>query len=368
MGREVDQHEPHSHPVHGPHPKHELHRGHPRGDARERPKRLLSPACPQHQQQRREQEIEVLLDRQGPRVIPEAGQVVLHEQQLRSHQPQPGRGAGPRPEGDRHQDEDPERRVDLEPAADQEAAHLELTVAQLGAEEQPGDQVPAQHEEQVHADPARLVPVSQEAPHRGVGRSAVEMAPQHQEDRHQPQDVERRNPARPLSSCPGGRGPGCWRRLEYRGQGWAGGGRNGVRLPPRSGHATSCRIGRLRQPPVRRDPSARSTITCRRAFPCARARRAYLPDPRVRPLSRDRLGAEPHLRLRHPSGVTASREASQKDPTHPNTSSPDPATKPARSRPEPPDPSADASPPVRFLPTPHPLPPDTAAGTIAPPS
>jgi len=66
-------------------------------------------------------------------------------------------------------------------------------VAGLG-DQQPADEEPAEHEEQVHADPSDPVPALGENADGSAGSGDLEMAPDHEDDGHGPEEVELREP------------------------------------------------------------------------------------------------------------------------------------------------------------------------------
>jgi len=153
--------------------------------------------CPGHPSAQRhddggEQQIEMLLHRQRPRVTPHIRTVVLHEQELGQQVPRRQRVAGPEAQEKREDDEHVERRVDLEAAANQETWNIRAPVGEVFAEQQTRHQKPAQNEEQIDAEAAVMSKPVRHPQHslRRLSWCVWKVPEDDHRDGHGPQQVE----------------------------------------------------------------------------------------------------------------------------------------------------------------------------------
>jgi hypothetical protein len=119
----------------------------------------------------------VLLDREAPGVVPDAADVVLDEQHLARDVPRRDLAARrpplpPRDEEGR-EEEEVERRVEFQPAPEEEPPHAHGPPAEVLAEQQARDEVAGQHEEQVHPDPPDAVEFAEDRRQAVAGRPGV---------------------------------------------------------------------------------------------------------------------------------------------------------------------------------------------------
>src|SRR5262245_37608442 len=116
-------------------------------------------------------------------MLPNGGVVVLHERQLGEIGAERDTTAEDRR---RHQHEHPEGRVNLEAATKEKPTCANAAGLLIVAEEQTGDEEPAQHKEEIDAHPS---PAMEEGQHAGRGRG-LEMMDHDEQDGDCSYDVE----------------------------------------------------------------------------------------------------------------------------------------------------------------------------------
>ena len=144
------------------------------------------------QEHQRQHEIEMLLDRQAPRMAAGRAEIILDVEQVREQIP----GVGTPCVGQQAQrGEDGQVQVigrpDLEAAADQEPADVQPAPRPQFMEEEPAHEETAQDEEEVDSRPAEPMPRPRDSVQRtGLFGREDRMPAQDQEDRDPPEDVE----------------------------------------------------------------------------------------------------------------------------------------------------------------------------------
>ena len=136
----------------------------------------------------------MLFNGERPRRAPDGREIVLEVDRLGQHPQQEAVGEVGVVGGadDRGGEHDVERRINLEAAPDQKSSDAERVILLILSEEQPGNEEPAQHKKQIDRNPADLMPNRGDRPdrRRRVGRRQLHVAPEDQNDRYAPQQVQ----------------------------------------------------------------------------------------------------------------------------------------------------------------------------------